>query len=191
MTGSETNLHAKAIEALNQALATASATDDIETALSAISAGAWTSLGDPSAHERPGALKPGEHQFSVSGYFMLSPGGNEIVLVAEHGFPAEQHRLRIPSDLAHPGWVVKNRQPLLLANTDEDSGFKQILKTARMGSAMYSPLIWRDVFIGLLITASQARNTYDAGDHAAHQAFANAAAAVYMAHDGPAFSQAL
>lgn len=191
MAESETNLHAKAIEALNQALSTAAATDDIESALSAISAGAWTSLGDPNAHERPGALKPGEHQFAVSGYFMLSPDGSETVLVAEHGFPTEQHRLRIPSDLAHPGWVVKNRKPLLLANTDEDSGFKQILKTARMGSAMYSPLIWGGVFIGLLITASQARDTYGPDDHAAHQAFANAAAAVYMAHDGPAFTRAL
>ena len=191
MAESETNLHAKAIEALNQALSTAAATDDIESALSAISAGAWTSLGDPNAHERPGALKPGEHQFAVSGYFMLSPDGSETVLVAEHGFPTEQHRLRIPSDLAHPGWVVKNRKPLLLANTDEDSGFKQILKTARMGSAMYSPMIWGGVFIGLLITASQARNTYGPDDHTAHQVFANAAAAVYMAHDGPAFTAAL
>ena len=191
MSGNQTNLHANAIDALNQALATAAATDDIETALSALSAGAWTSLGDPNAQERPGALKPGERQFAVSGYFMLSPDETETILVAEHGFPAEQHRLRIPSDLAHPGWVVKNRKPLLLANTDEDSGFKQILKTARMGSAMYSPLIWGGVFIGLLITASQARDTYGPDDHAAHQAFANAAAAVYMAHDGPAFTRAL
>ena len=191
MAESETNLHAKAINTLNQALRAAAKADDIEAALSALSAGAWTSLGDPEAHERPGALKPGERQFAVSGYFMLSPDGSETILVAEHGFPAEQHRLRIPSDLAHPGWVVKNREPLLLANTDEDSSFKQILKTARMGSAMYSPLIWRGVLIGLLITASQARNTYGPEDHAAHQAFANAAAAVYIAHDGPAFTASL
>jgi hypothetical protein len=179
------------MRALTLALATAAAAVDVESALSAISAGAWTSLGDPVAHERPGALKPGEHQFAVSGYFMLTPDGTETVLVAEHGFPPEQHRLRIASDLAHPGWVVKNRKPLLLANTDEDKDFKQILKTARMGSAMYSPLIWGADFIGLLITASQARNTYDEDDHAAHQAFANAAAAVYMAHDGPGFTKML
>jgi hypothetical protein len=191
MVESGTNLQAKAIDALNQALATAAATDDIETALSALSAGAWTALGDPNAHERPGALKPGEHQFAVSGFFMLSPDGTETILVAQHGFPPEQHRLRISSDLAHPGWVVKNRKPLLLANTDDDTDFKQILKTARMGSAMYSPLIWGGVFIGLLITASQARNTYGPEDHAAHQAFANAAAAVYTAHDGAAFTASL
>jgi hypothetical protein len=191
MSTNNPTLQAKAIAALNDALKTAAASGDIETALSAISAGAWTTLGDPKAHERPGALKPGEHQFAVSGYFMLSPDGTETILVAEHGFPPEQHRLRIASDLAHPGWVVKHRKPLLLANTDEDSNFKQILKTARMGSAMYSPMIWGETFIGLLITASQARNTYGEDDHTAHQAFANAAAAVYMAHDGPGFTKAL
>jgi len=191
MSTNNPTLQAKAIVALNDALKTAAVAGDIETALSAISAGAWTALGDPKAHERPGALKPGEHQFAVSGYFMLSPDGTETILVAEHGFPPEQHRLRIASDLAHPGWVVKHRKPLLLANTDEDSNFKQILKTARMGSAMYSPMIWGETFIGLLITASQARNTYGEDDHTAHQAFANAAAAVYMAHDGPGFTKAL
>jgi hypothetical protein len=179
------------LAALREALATANGAAALEPALAAISAAAWTSLGDPAAHERPGALKPGERQFAVSGYFMLSADGREIVLFAEHGFPEEQHRLRIPSDLAHPGWVVANRKPLLLANTDEDSGFKQILKTARMGSAMYSPLIWDGTFIGLLITASQARNTYGVEDHALHQLCAEAATAVYMAHDGPAFSAAL
>jgi hypothetical protein len=185
------SLDARAMGTLNTALKAATNAADAEAALSALSAAAWTALGDPEAHNRPGALKPGEHQFAVSGYFMLTADGRETVLVAEHGFPAEQHQLRIPSDLAHPGWVVKHRKPLLLANTDEDSGFKQILKTARMGSAMYSPLLWRDEFIGLLITASQARNTYGLQDHAIHQTFAMAAAAIYMAHGGPAFSATL
>jgi len=191
MTATARDLNTRALTALRDALVTANLSSDLEAALSAISAAAWTALGDPLAHERPGALKPGEHQFAVSGYFMAAPGGAEIVLVGEHGFPAEQHRLRIASDLAHPGWVVQNRKPLLLANTDDDSGFKQILKTARMGSAMYSPLIRGDSFIGLLITASQARNTYGAADHALHQLFAEAATATYLAHDGPAFSAAL
>ena len=34
------------------------------------------------------------------------------VLLAETGFPAEQHRLSIPDNLGHPGWVVKNEKPL-------------------------------------------------------------------------------
>src|ERR1700741_4130551 len=64
-------------------------------------------VGDRSAAERPGALKPGERQYFVSGAFMVSPDRTENWLIAETGFPPEQHRLRIPIDLGHPGWVAK------------------------------------------------------------------------------------
>ena len=59
---------------------------------------------------------------------MLTPDRRHNLLVAEVGFlPPEQHRLRIDAELAHPGWVVKHRQPLILANTDLDADFKKIL----------------------------------------------------------------
>tara|TARA_Y100000588_G_scaffold339631_1_gene382490 strand:- start:2520 stop:2984 length:465 start_codon:yes stop_codon:yes gene_type:complete len=136
-------------------------------------------LGDPDAQKRPGALKTGEHQFSVAGFFMHLPKERASILVAEDGFPKEQHRLRIPDDLGHPGWVVKNQKPLLLANTDEHSDFKQILKTARMGSAMYTPLVQEGNFVGQFITASQARHTYGPDDHILQQTIANCAALIY------------
>jgi hypothetical protein len=180
-------LYQAGMAALNDALHAAAIERDVENALSTFCAATRSTLGDQRARERPGALKPDEKQFSVSGIFLLASGGRENILVAEHGFPAEQHRLRIPVNLGHPGWVVENRRALLLANTDDDKDFKQILKTARMGSSMYSPLIWHDQFIGQLITASQARHTYGPHDHTIHQVFANAAAAVFMANDGPAF----
>ena len=180
-------LYQAGMAALSEALHAAAIERDVEAALSTFCAAARSTLGDREAHEQPGGLKLGEKQFSVSGIFLLASDGRENILVAEHGFPAEQHRLRIPVELGHPGWVVENRRALLLANTDDDKDFKQILKTARMGSSMYSPLIWHDQFIGQLITASQARHTYGPHDHAIHQAFANAAAAVFMANGGPAF----
>ena len=69
-------------------------------------------------------------------------------------------------------------QPLLLENTDEHSNFEQILKTARMGSAMYSPLTLHGKFVGQFITASQARNTYDNEDFIVHQSLAGCASLV-------------
>jgi len=181
------SLYATGVTALEKALAAATAVTEVESALAMISSAAWKTLGDANAATRPGALKDGEHQFSVSGFFMLSPDRTENILIAEHGFPAEQHRLRIASDLGHPGWVTENEAPLLLSNTDEHADFKQILKTARMGSAMYSPLAWDGRFLGQLITASQARGTYDEDDHALHRIYANAAAAVFEARGGEAF----
>ncbi|NKB59914.1 MAG: GAF domain-containing protein [Alphaproteobacteria bacterium] len=143
--------------------------------------------GQTGAENRPGALKSGETQYFVGGVFLAAPDGASHLLVAEWGFPPEQHRLHFPLDTGHPGWIWKNRQPLLLENTDEHSEFKQILRTSRMGSAMYAPMLWDGQFIGQIITAAQARNTYSPPDRDRIAAMASIAAGLYLAKDGPAW----
>lgn len=177
--------------ALKKATLAADNAPDVETALRYLTAATREVLGDKEAHLRPGGLKPGEHQFTVSGIFLITPDGEHNLLVAEHGFPPEQHRLRIPVDLAHPGWVVKHQEPLVLANTDDDPGFRQILKTARMGSALYGPMFWRGHMLGQLVTASQARHTYSPADLEVLACFAHVAAALYVAHGGPEFLRSI
>jgi hypothetical protein len=178
---------AAALRALADATEKAAAAPDVEVALGYLTAATQAVLGDKEAHLRPSGLKPGERQFTISGIFLITPDRQHNVLVAEHGFPPEQHRLRIPIDLAHPGWVVKHRRPLLLANTDDAPDFKQILKTSRMGSALYAPMSWGGELLGQLVTASQARHTYGQADLDVMVAFSHVAAAVYVAHGGPPF----
>ena len=160
-------------------------TQDAEAALCEIVHSALRITGDGRAHERPGSLKPGERQFMISGIFMVSPDQTRHLLIAEWGFPKDQHRLTFPLDTAHPGWVWKNQQALILENTDDHSDFVQILKTARMGSALYAPMLWQGEFIGQLIAAAQARNTYRPPDLVRLEALAALATAAYMAKDGP------
>jgi signal transduction protein with GAF and PtsI domain len=112
------------------------------------------------------------------------PSAAEHLLVSERGFPPEQHRLRIPLELGHPGWVFTHQVPLLLANTDEHSDFKQILKTARMGSAMYVPMLWRGKFLGQMIMAAQARHTFAQADLQILRAMAGMATATFVAAGG-------
>ncbi|MSO75326.1 MAG: GAF domain-containing protein [Alphaproteobacteria bacterium] len=162
-----------------------------EAALRVITSFLPTLLGDRDATSKPGALKPGERQFFVSGNFMVSPDGRENWLIAETGFPPEQHRLRIAIDLAHPGWVVANRRRLIIANTDTNTEFKQILKTARMGSAMFAPMFRGERLIGQLICAAQARDTFAEGDLDILAAFAPLAASLYVAHGGEAWLRTL
>lgn len=171
-------------EVARAALAAANA-EDAEAALREVVHAALRITGDATAHQRPGSLKPGERHFLVSGVFMVSPDETSHLLLAEWGFPPEQHRLYYPLDTGHPGWVWKNEQALILENTDEHADFKQILKTARMGSAIYAPMIWQNTFIGHLICAAQARNTYAPSDLVRLQALSALAAAVYMAKGGP------
>ncbi len=99
--------------------------------------------------------------------------------------------MAIPIALGHPGWVYDNQVPLILANTDQHPDFEQILETARMGSALYGPMIWRGRMIGQLVTAAQARDTFEEADLEILVLAARAATAVYVALDGPAFLNAL
>ena len=172
------------LEQLGQLMKYAQTENAVETILKAFSTAAMKTLGDPSAAKIPGNLKANEYQFSVAGFFLHIPERKESCLVAEQGFPVEQHRLCIPDDVGHPGWVVKHKKPLLLSNTDEHSDFKQILKSARMGSAMYSPMFSSGNFIGQFITASQARQTYRIQDHEIHQVYTSCANLVFNALNG-------
>ena len=188
---SDDMLFRDALQALGRAARAGCAANGPEDALRHITTLCPTRLGAKGAHRRPGALRPGERQFSVCGVFVVTPDAKHNLLVAEVGFPPEQHRLRIDIGLDHPGWVVQNRTPLLLANTDLDADFTQILKTARMGSALYAPMIWKGEFLGQLVLASQARNTYGQRDLDILVAFAEVATALWWAHDGPAFLRSL
>ncbi|WEK50227.1 MAG: GAF domain-containing protein [Candidatus Kaistia colombiensis] len=171
------------IAAAGQAAVQAS---DAEGAIEAIMRRA-AELGDPAGPERAGALDPGQRQFFVSGGFMITPDRQYLMLVGNTGFPAEQKRLMVPIDGGNPGWVVANRRSLVLPNTDEDRSFRQYLKTSRMGSALYAPLLWQGEILGLILVAAQARNTLGAADLAILDALAPLAAANWVAKGGPAW----
>lgn len=142
-------------------------------------------VGDKTAHEKPGALLPGETQFSVSGVFLLSPDRKHHVLTASVNFPEHQRRLKI--DVSYPPMqqVMQNGKPLLIANTDESDIFLQYLETSRMGSVIYVPLLWRGEFFGQLVAAAQARNTFRAEDVKIMSVFAWITSLLWIACDGP------
>lgn len=156
-----------------------------EGALRQITHQAWAVLGDPDAGKRPGGLKPGERDFKVSGIFFITRRRDQLMLMAEHEFPAEQHRLRISITDSRPGYTARTGEPVVASNTDNDPMFRQILKTARMGSAVFVPLVWQSEVLGVLTVAAQARNTYDTTDLEIAILFANLAAATWIALDGP------
>jgi GAF domain-containing protein len=164
---------------------------DVEAGLSLLTRAAMDQLGDLEAHLKPGALKPGERHFRVAGVFLVTPDRTRHLLVAEHGFPPEQHRLSFPLDTAHPGWVIRNRRALVIPDTDANPDFKQILKSARMGSSLYAPMFWRGEVLGQLIAAAQARGSFGQADLDALAAAAHFAAAYYVAAGGPDFLRAL
>ena len=109
------------------------------------------------------------------------------MLVGNIGFPPEQRRLLIPVDGGHPGRVIASAQPLLLIDTRRHQVFRQYLKTARMGSAVYAPLLWDGVAQGVLIAAAQAGGTMGPDDLAALVALAGVVRDRWLDLQGPAW----
>jgi GAF domain-containing protein len=160
---------------------------DPERALVPLTRAAGEVLGDREAGRRLGALKPGERDFVCSGIFFAAPAQDHLILLAEHGFPPEQHRLRIDIGDSRPGHTVRTGEAVVLSNTDRDPMFRQILKTARMGSALYLPMVWQGRVFAMFNVAAQARGTYEETDLRLGLLFADLAAATWIALDGPRF----
>lgn len=156
-----------------------------EEAINALARAYIDLLGDREAQLKPGALKPGEKQYFISGGFFVTPDKRYHMLVGSVGFPPEQKRLMVPIDGGHPGWVYANRSKLILKNTDDHQAFRQYLKTSRMGSTIFAPIAWKGEFLGQIVMAAQARHTMRDDDLAVLVACSRVAAGAWVAHDGP------
>jgi hypothetical protein len=172
-------------EIAQQAISAAKAAGSAEEVVQAAMGVLWSELGDRAAHLAPGALGPGQQQFFVAGAFFVTPGRLQQMLVGNTGFPADQKRLRIPIDGGHPGQVIAKAAPLLLEDTREHTEFRQYLRTARMGSAIYAPLVWDGAAQGLLIMAAQAAGTMRLQDLAAVIELAPVVSREWSALGGP------
>ena len=179
--------HQRALRELARAGAEASDAAGPEDALWVITRTVYDLLGDREAHLQPGALKEGEKQQFAAGCFMVMPNRQTNILIAPVNFGPTQRHMRIPHDLGHPGHVIKTKQPMRLANTDEHKSFVRILETFRAGSPLFAPILWKGDALGVLICAAQARNTMSEADLELHVAFSHLAAAQWIAHGGPAF----
>ncbi len=172
------------LDELPKIVAKAAGISDLEDALSVLTTSARRCLGDATAATRTGALKLGERDYRVSGIFLIAPDRRHNVLVANDGFPPEQRRLSIPLSWNHPGQVVATERPLLLRNTDEHEDFRQFLKTSKMGSSLYMPIVAGGVMIGQIVAAAQARWTYSEEDISPMAALASIAALIWEERDG-------
>jgi len=182
------SLHHPTLDALTQAHARALSCTDLESAWRELARFCVAHLGDPQAHTVPGAMAEGQTQYKISGCFVLTPDTQHHMLVGNVGFPAEQARLMIPIDGGHPGWVYTHRQDLLLGDTAQSTtAFKQYLKTSRMGSALYCPMLSQQQFIGMFVMAAQAKHTLRESDMSVMRLVADLAVALWHAHGGPAW----
>lgn len=168
-------------DALRAAVTAAARETDPETGLGHLTQLAHDGLGDPAAIDRDGALLPGERDYRVAGVFAITPDRRYNMLLANRGFPPEQRRLCIPIEWNHPGEVVRTQAPILLENTDDHGQFRQFLKTSKMGSSLYHPIVTPDGMVAQIVSAAQVRWTYDRTDLDRLNMLAQIAALVWTA----------
>lgn len=179
------DFHDRAIAALHDANDAAWREADAEDGVRHFTRMTHALLGDPDAWTQPGALKPGETQFVVSGVFFIAPDRDHMILFADNGFPAAQRHARISVTDSRPGHTVRTKQAAVVPNTDEDAIFRQILSSGRVGCSIYVPVMWKSEVIGMFNTAAQARYMLDETDMRVQKLAAALAAGVWMGLGGP------
>lgn len=173
--------HNLTVEGLLQTAAAIAQAPDAEAALLAVGHAGLSRIGAPC----DGARATSETSRRIFHFFLVLPGARQMMLFAEYGWPVEQHRLVTSIDNGRPGWTVRQGRSCVCPNTSEDAVFTQILKTERMGSTIYAPLLWRGKTLGLISFAAQPPYTYQEADLPSVEGLGLMAAAALVAHGGP------
>lgn len=156
-----------------------------DLAMQALTAELHGLLGIQDADLKPGGLLPGEKPLVIAGIEMVSADRQEFIFIAERNFPAHQHRQRIPIGTGHQALVMRTKKSVISEDLHKDPVFVQVLSAAKMGSLIMAPMMWEGKVMGMVFTASQARRQFRPLDLTALEAFADAAAMLWVAHDGP------
>ena len=77
--------------------------------------------------------------------------------------------------------MVRTGAPVLLVDTDHHGEFRQFLKTSRMGSSIYFPVVTDRGMVAQIVAAAQARGTYGTADLRRLGILAGVAAAIWRA----------
>lgn len=163
-----------------------------EEALYALTRALPALLGDPSAVLRPNAFRedPPPRVGAACAAFLRTADGLHHMIVAPVNFAPEQYHELVDIKLGHPGEVAHTHQPMLLRDTALHASFVKILQSFRAGSSIFAPLMWQGSYLGVLICANVARNTFGEADLIAHRGFAALAASLWVAQGGPEWMEA-
>lgn len=186
-------LNGEAMLALSRVAAEAAAVEGPEEALWAITRTLPALLGDRAAALAPRAFREPEPPAvtTAAAVFLRMPGGTHHLITAPVNFPPEQHHELVDIGLGHPGHVARTRRAMILHDTTLHAQFVKILQAFRAGSSMFTPMLWQDRYLGVIICANAARGTFRERDLAVQTAFAGLASALFVAHGGPAWLETI
>jgi HD-GYP domain-containing protein (c-di-GMP phosphodiesterase class II) len=96
--------------------------------------------------------------------FRLDQEKGSLNLAASYGLSEGESNLVIPADFGMAGKVLKTREAILLANTDQEPDYRQLLESQRIRSAIFAPLKWREEVYGVIFAGNQQKESLNEND---------------------------
>ena len=96
--------------------------------------------------------------------FRLSDKGDRLVVAASDGLSEAEADLSVPLGQGMIGRVLESREPMVVKDTDVEPGYRQLLGSCPIRSAVYAPLKWREELFGVAFAGSQARDVLHEND---------------------------
>lgn len=96
--------------------------------------------------------------------FSYSPDRESLSIAASDGVSEGEANLSVPLEYGVVGQVVRERESVLLHDTDRERGYRQLLESQRIRSAIYAPMKWRDEVYGVAFAGSQTKDGFNEND---------------------------
>jgi putative nucleotidyltransferase with HDIG domain len=96
--------------------------------------------------------------------FRLDPKQSQLVVAGSNGVSEMEANLSIPMDYGLTGKVLMKKEPILVEDTDLEWGYRQLLESHRIRSAIYSPMKWREEIYGVAFAGNQLRSSLGKND---------------------------
>lgn len=94
----------------------------------------------------------------------LDKAEDQLSIAFSDGISEGETCLTVPSDFGVFGRVLNRKAPVLLEDADKDPGYRQMLESQRIRSAIYAPIKWREESYGVVFGGSEEREAFTLND---------------------------
>jgi putative nucleotidyltransferase with HDIG domain len=96
--------------------------------------------------------------------FSFDQAQGQLIVAASDGVSDSEANLSIPVEYGLIGKVIKDKTSTLLMDTDREPGYRQLLESQRIRSAIYAPMKWREEVYGVAFAGSQQKDGLNEND---------------------------
>jgi putative nucleotidyltransferase with HDIG domain len=88
----------------------------------------------------------------------------QLHVAASDGVSESEANLVVPAEYGMIGGVIESKESILMRDTDKERGYRQLLESQRIRSAIYTPMKWREEVYGIAFAGNQERESFNEND---------------------------